>query len=175
MAYSSILICPHAKYGKSDTLVEHQLQLQPEKASNTTALEHGLTHDRALRRMNTPTQNRQKSGEHSALEDLCERGVRAPGFAEGYAVRDAVMQAGRMVRAMRNDAGFTQTQLAERAGMSQAEISRLEAGLGRHGPSVEILNRLAKACDLRLVMAMTELSASANDGKPPQLKYLAKM
>ena len=125
--------------------------------------------------MNTTTQNRQKSGQHSELEDLRERGLRAPGFAEGYAARDAIMQAGQMVRAMRKDAGLTQTQLAERAGMSQAEISRLETGLGRHGPSVEVLNRLAKACDMRLVMAMTELSASANDGEPPKLKYLAEM
>ena len=125
--------------------------------------------------MNTPTQNRQKSGQHSELEELRKRGLRAPGFAEGYAARDAIMQAGRMVRAMRKDTGLTQTQLAERAGMSQAEISRLEAGIGTHGPSVEILNRLAKACDLRLVMAMTELSASTNGGEPPQLKYLAEM
>ena len=117
----------------------------------------------------------QPATKHSALASLRQRGLCAEGFAEGYAARDAILRAGLMVRAMRTDAGLTQTQLAKRAGMSQAEISRLEAGLGKHGPSVETLNRLAQACDLRLVMAMQDPAGSAEEGGAPELKYMAEM
>ena len=92
---------------------------------------------------------RNKSG---ALESLRARGMKAQGFAERYDARDAIMRAARLVRKMRADAGFTQTQLAERAGMSQPEISRLEAGSGKQGPSVETINRLAHACSFRFDM-----------------------
>lgn len=125
--------------------------------------------------MKKRTQPRQTASKRSALESLRERGMRADDFVEGYSARDAIMHAGQMVRSMRKDAGLTQTQLAERANMSQAEISRLEAGLGKQGPSVETLNRLAQACDLRLVMAMQEIVASTEEGESAELKYLAEM
>ena len=118
---------------------------------------------------------RGKPGKSSALESLRKRGMRAEGFVEGYKARDAIMHAAQMVRNMRIDSGLTQTELAERAGMTQPEISRLEAGLGKQGPGVETLNRLALACNLRLFMGMQDIAVSAEDSQATDLKYLAAL
>ncbi|MCD7738383.1 MAG: DUF2442 domain-containing protein [Lachnospiraceae bacterium] len=48
----------------------------------------------------------------------------------------------------REKAGLTQKQLAERTGIYQADISKIERGLGN--PSVSTLRRLAEGLDLEL-------------------------
>ena len=83
--------------------------------------------------MNTRMVEQNKLGESDALESLRTRGMAADGFVEGYEARDAIMQAARVVREMRSEAGLTQAELAARAGMSQPEISRLETGLRQAG------------------------------------------
>ena len=92
----------------------------------------------------------------TTLAALKKRGLCVEGFAEGYAARNAIMQAGEMVQAARIKAGLTQSDLAERVGMSESDISRLEAGLGNHGPSVETLSRLASACHRRLIFGLRD-------------------
>lgn len=96
------------------------------------------------------------AGESTALDALRKRGEDADGFAEGYGERNAIMHAARMIREMRIGAGLTQAELAARTGMSQPDISRLEAGVGKHGPSVETLQRLTDACGLQFVMGTRE-------------------
>ena len=113
--------------------------------------------------MNRRMVEQNKLGESAALESLRKRGMAAEGFVEGYEARDAIMQAARVVREMRSEAGLTQAELAARAGMSQPEISRLETGLGKQGPSVETIGRLAQACNRRLVMMAQETKASLED------------
>lgn len=51
------------------------------------------------------------------------------------------------IRKARKAAGLTQAQLAERSGIPQSHISRLENG--EHSPSAQTLQRLAKAMNLR--------------------------
>jgi transcriptional regulator with XRE-family HTH domain len=60
---------------------------------------------------------------------------------------------GRLLRALRRDAGLSQRQLAERIGTTQSAIARLEAG--RTEPKIATLTRLADAlgCDLTLSVA----------------------
>lgn len=48
----------------------------------------------------------------------------------------------------RKEAGLTQRKLAEKTGISQADISRLENGA--RNPSIALLNRLAVALDATL-------------------------
>ncbi|MBO4678532.1 MAG: helix-turn-helix transcriptional regulator, partial [Lachnospiraceae bacterium] len=48
----------------------------------------------------------------------------------------------------RTKAGLTQTQLSEKSGISQADISRLEKGT--RNPSLALLKRLAEAMDATL-------------------------
>lgn len=56
---------------------------------------------------------------------------------------------------MRSSAKMTQRQLAERAGMSQPEVSRLECAGGARAPDLNTLVRFAQVCgyELKLVAA----------------------
>jgi transcriptional regulator with XRE-family HTH domain len=58
--------------------------------------------------------------------------------------------AGSAVRAARKRAGVSQVELAERAGMSQPSIARLERGLV--SPTVITLDRIARALGTELVV-----------------------
>ncbi|MDR2638492.1 MAG: helix-turn-helix transcriptional regulator [Helicobacteraceae bacterium] len=60
-----------------------------------------------------------------------------------------VMKAAIDARLKRN---LTQQELAKRIGTSQANISKLERG--ELNPSIAFLKRLAKACDMRLTIAV---------------------
>ncbi|WP_330228276.1 helix-turn-helix domain-containing protein [Nocardia sp. NBC_00508] len=53
------------------------------------------------------------------------------------------------IRERRLELGLTQTQLAERAGLRQRDVSRLESGGGT--PTIDMLERLAHALELRFV------------------------
>lgn len=128
--------------------------------------------------MSNRTVERDKRGGSDALKALRTRGMRgkyADSFIEGYQARDAIMRAAQFVRKLRADAGLTQAELAERAGMSQPDISRLETGLGKYGPSVETLDRLAHACKRGIVMRAQAPAASVESYEEPILKFDAEM
>jgi ribosome-binding protein aMBF1 (putative translation factor) len=61
-----------------------------------------------------------------------------------------VMKAAIEARSKRN---LTQRELARRIGTSQANISKLERG--ELNPSIAFLKKLAKACDMRLTIAVS--------------------
>ncbi len=66
-----------------------------------------------------------------------------------FAARDALLHA-------RKSAGLTQTEVAERMGVSQPVLARIEGSLGsrKHSPSLATLRRYAKACGKKLVIRM---------------------
>lgn len=70
----------------------------------------------------------------------------------GYFARTAVIEAADLCRQMRQAAGLTQDQLARRLDVKQARIARIESGKGVHGPSVDVLSRVAAACGKKLVI-----------------------
>lgn len=55
---------------------------------------------------------------------------------------------GKTIQKMRDEKGWTQTQLAEKSGLQQSHISRLEAGA--HSPSWKTLEKIAKALDVEV-------------------------
>ncbi len=67
------------------------------------------------------------------------------------------MPIGERVKRQRISRGFTQTELAQRSGVRQSLISRLENGT-RDNPSADILRRLAKAlgCTTDYLVGMYE-------------------
>ena len=67
------------------------------------------------------------------------------------------MTLGEKVKRLRTERGLTQMELAERAGISQAIISRLE-GKVRHNVNADVLKSLAKAlgCTTDYLVGMHE-------------------
>lgn len=56
----------------------------------------------------------------------------------------------------RTEAGLTQADVAERMGVSQPVVARIEASLGSraHSPTLNTLRRYADACGMKLVIQM---------------------
>lgn len=81
------------------------------------------------------------------------RGRRAQGNAAYREAQERLApyeQLARIVIRRRLDLGLTQEELADRMGTSHSAISRIESG--QHGTSVQTLQRLAKALEMRFVM-----------------------
>lgn len=83
----------------------------------------------------------------SVIDLLRENGVDVDPTSEGSRVKEFTIETAKKIRAMREGAGLTQAALARLSGMSQADVSRIESGLGTKGPSLETINRLASACN----------------------------
>ena len=69
---------------------------------------------------------------------------------------DALEPEFELVRAMiraRHEAGLTQKELAEKTGLQQANISRIENGNGN--PSIATLNRIAQGMGKKLTISFT--------------------
>jgi DNA-binding XRE family transcriptional regulator len=84
------------------------------------------------------------------------RWMKRPGYAAAYdALADEFAALGELLRA-RKAAGMTQADVAERMGIAQASVARLEtsAGSRKHAPSIATLRRYADAvnCDLRITL-----------------------
>lgn len=82
------------------------------------------------------------------FDEYVAKKLKNPEFRTEY---DALEPEFAIVHAMieaRKNAGLTQTQLAEKIGIDQSDISRLENGEGN--PSLRTLKRLAAAMDMRL-------------------------
>lgn len=70
------------------------------------------------------------------------------GIAKGDGAEPSAVA--KMIREERHSAGLSQTALGERCGMGQGRISGIECG--RSAPSLDALERLARAFDKELVV-----------------------
>ncbi|MBA9001397.1 MULTISPECIES: helix-turn-helix domain-containing protein [Thermomonospora] len=91
-------------------------------------------------------------GERSDWGALRERRMAEPGAAEAYAATRLAYELGRTVRALREERGWSQSRLAETAGMTQSAVARFEAG--GTVPTLPVLERLAKALGAELVVQL---------------------
>lgn len=89
-----------------------------------------------------------REGERFEIDSAAVRAILDPAFAGGVdeATRRSERAVGKRIRAARETAGMTQTALADRIGVDQAVISRLERG--RHRPRLDTLTRVAKGLGL---------------------------
>ena len=63
-------------------------------------------------------------------------------------MNEVAKQIGQRIQELRKDAGLTQTQLAEKCGMMQPNIARIEAGT--YATSIDVLSRIAEALGKRI-------------------------
>jgi ribosome-binding protein aMBF1 (putative translation factor) len=88
--------------------------------------------------------------ERSNWKTLRERRMNGPGAAKAYHPARLAYELGRTVRALREQRGWSQAQLAAAAGMTQSAVARFEAG--GTVPSIRVLDRLAQALDAELTV-----------------------
>ena len=86
--------------------------------------------------------------ERSEWKELRDRRMAEPGAAEAYESARLAFELGRAVRELRERNGWSQTQLARAAGMTQSAVARFEAG--GTVPTLTVLDRLARALDVKL-------------------------
>ena len=91
--------------------------------------------------------------ERSNWKTLRERRMSEPGAAEAYNAARLAYELGRTVRALREQQGWSQAQLAAGAGMTQSAVARFEAGGAV--PSLRVLDRLAQALNAELTVEVT--------------------
>lgn len=73
-------------------------------------------------------------------------------FNEAYAAAGLAMELAQTVYHARKTAGLTQTELARRMGTTQSAIAAIESGA--RTPTVDLLERLARACGQRLTISI---------------------
>jgi transcriptional regulator with XRE-family HTH domain len=76
-----------------------------------------------------------------------------PGAPEAYQAARLAFDLGRTVRQLREQRGWSQSELARAAGMTQSAVARFEAG--GTVPTLPVLDRLAQAMDADLVVQVT--------------------
>ena len=97
--------------------------------------------------------------ERTDWRQLRDKRMSEPGAAEAYEATRLAFELGKAVREMRETREWTQTQLAEAAGMTQPAVARFEAG--GTVPTIPVLERLAHALGAELVVQLVPGSAAA--------------
>ena len=79
-----------------------------------------------------------------------------PAFSQAYDALETEFAALATLLEARHQAGLTQAEVAQRMGVSQPVLARIESSLGsrKHTPSLNTLKRYAEACGKRLVISM---------------------
>ena len=90
--------------------------------------------------------------ERAGWTEVRARRMDEPGADEAYRAAKLAFELGRTVRALREQRGWSQTQLATAARMTQSAVARFEAG--GTIPSLPVLERLAHALDAELSVSV---------------------
>jgi ribosome-binding protein aMBF1 (putative translation factor) len=88
--------------------------------------------------------------DRTSWSDLRDRRMTEPGATEEYEATRLAYELGRAVRELRERNGWSQSQLAAAAGMTQSAIARFEAG--GTVPTLPVLERIAHALDVDLAV-----------------------
>ena len=97
------------------------------------------------------------SGNHQTYEEIAQPRRDSAGYREGYDEARRAFLIGQAVRERRLALGLSQTELANRASMTQPALSRLEAGGAV--PTIPVLERIAAALGADLVVTLTPHAA----------------
>ncbi|GII79778.1 hypothetical protein Sru01_47600 [Sphaerisporangium rufum] len=97
--------------------------------------------------------------ERENWRELRDRRMSEPGAAEAYEATRLAYELGVTVRGMREGRGWTQSDLARVAGMTQSAVARFEAG--GTIPTLPVLKRLARALDADVEVRLTPRAPAA--------------
>jgi HTH-type transcriptional regulator / antitoxin HipB len=95
----------------------------------------------------------QGASRRTTVAEAREARIHRPEVAAAYEQAKLRYELAEAVRTRREELGWSQRQLAERAGMSQPGIARFEAG--GTTPTLPLLERLAAALGLTLTVSLT--------------------
>ena len=98
----------------------------------------------------------------SKLREIEDRLERDPEIDAAVPSDDELVQVGRLMRTLREARGLTQRQVQELSGVNQAEISRIEGGVGSRGMTISQMSTLARAQHARVVMILVDESVVGN-------------
>ncbi len=95
--------------------------------------------------------------DHSSFEEIARERRDTEGYRAGFAEAQRAFLIGQAIRERRLALGLTQTELAERAGMTQPALSRLEAG--GVVPTIPLLERISTALQADLIVEIAPHAA----------------
>lgn len=95
--------------------------------------------------------------DHSSYEEVARRRRGGQEYRAGVAEAQRAFLIGQAIRERRLALGLTQAELAERAGMTQPALSRLEAG--GVVPTIPLLERISAALEADLIVAIAPHAA----------------
>lgn len=97
--------------------------------------------------------------DRESWRQMRDRRMGEVGAAGAYDATRLAYELGVSVRQMREQRGWTQARLADAAGMTQPAVARFEAG--GTVPTIQVLERLARALDARLEVRLKPGSSAA--------------
>ncbi len=98
-----------------------------------------------------------------STEEIREEQIRQDPEFRAYWERTALARAVALaVLGYRVKHHLTQTKLAEKLGVRQPQVARLE--MGEHNPSLELLHRLARGLSLRFIVEVTPVPPAPWEG-----------
>jgi DNA-binding XRE family transcriptional regulator len=89
------------------------------------------------------------------VADIKSELSKVPGMAELMEVERANIHAANLIREARESAHLTQSALAKKIHVSQARIAKMESGGAPYGPSLELLQRIVRACGRTLHLSLS--------------------
>jgi ribosome-binding protein aMBF1 (putative translation factor) len=97
------------------------------------------------------------TADHASYEELARGRRSGQEFREGYSEAERAFLIGQAVRERRLALGLSQVDVANRAGMTQPALSRLEAG--GVVPTIPLLDRISAALDADLIVQIAPHAA----------------
>lgn len=94
---------------------------------------------------------------HQSYEAIADKRRGSAHYREGFEEARRAFQLGQAVRERRLALGLSQTAVADRAGMTQSALSRLEAG--GVVPTIPVLERISTALDADLIVTIAPHAA----------------
>jgi len=88
-----------------------------------------------------------------ALKDVIKKELKDSEFSFYFQHEKSISKIARLIRDARLKVGITQAELAARAKTSQTVIARLESGIDKRTPSLDLLERIARALKAKLLVS----------------------